>query len=81
MSDDKKEALGLGEVKYLYRVRLLREDKKDSSKQKIFEEFYVARKIEDVWEKIEDERLDEAVEVEGITREVPVLAILGGSLQ
>jgi hypothetical protein len=61
---------------YLYSVKLLRQSHEDPAEQIRFEEYYAASDIRDVWAGITRELEDESVEVESVTRCVPILAFL-----
>jgi hypothetical protein len=65
-----------GETAYLYSVKIARPIAPSAATQEITEEFYVAKDIRDVWAAIETELTDEAVEVQSVTRHVPILACL-----
>ena len=60
-----------GESISLYCVRIVRGLRRETT-----EEFYVAKDIRDAWAAIESELTDEAVEVQSVTRHVPILACL-----
>jgi hypothetical protein len=61
---------------YLYSVKLLRQSHNDPAEKIRFEEYYAATHIREVWAGIARELDDEAVEVESVTRCVPILAFL-----
>lgn len=66
---------------YLFRVCLLvphydKDAPNAPPSKRRSEEFHVAAHIDDVWEVMARDRSDERVEVEGITREVPVLSVI-----
>lgn len=61
---------------YLFSVKLLRQDSRNPAKFDRTEEFYAAEDIKDVWAGIDRELNDESVEVESITRCVPILSFL-----
>jgi hypothetical protein len=63
-------------VVYLYSVKLLRQSRVNPNEQDRHEEFYAAQDIRDVWAGISLELADEAVEVESVTRCVPILSFL-----
>lgn len=63
-------------VVYLYSVKLLRQSRVNPNEQDRHEEFYAAQDIRDVWAGIALELADEAVEVESVTRCVPILSFL-----
>ena len=63
-------------VFYLYSVKLLRQSRVNPNEQDRHEEFYAAQDIRDVWAGIALELADEAVEVESVTRCVPILSFL-----
>ena len=63
-------------VVYLYSVKLLRQNPEDPNEQDRFEEFYAAQDIRDVWAGISIELADKAVEVESVSRIVPILSFL-----
>jgi hypothetical protein len=63
-------------VVYLYSVKLLRQSRINPNEQDRHEEFYAAQDIRDVWAGIALELADEAVEVESVTRCVPILSFL-----
>ena len=63
-------------VVYLYSVKLLRQSRVNPNEQDRHEEFYAAHDIRDVWAGITLELADEAVEVESVTRCVPILSFL-----
>jgi hypothetical protein len=65
-----------GESVYLYAVKIARPIAPSAATQEITEEFYVSKDIRDVWAAIESELSDEAVEVQSVTRHVPILACL-----
>ena len=63
-------------VVYLWSVKLLRQSRVNPNEQDLHEEFYAAQDIRDVLDGIAIELADEAVEVESVTRCVPILSFL-----
>lgn len=61
---------------WLFEVRLLTQSIVDASISNTSAEYYAASDIEDVWNAIELDRLDERIEVEGIKRLVPILRVI-----
>lgn len=61
---------------YLFCVKLLRQNPENPAQFERSEEFYVAQDIKDVWAGLKRELNDESVEVESITRDVPILAFI-----